>query len=318
MESISRHKTLDLQRGLFLVKYEAADSRQPPTVTLSIDPDSESEVDIILPPTVEDATLWSPGACLVARCAKGGGRLRVAVTPSEPNGSTAARIQVIPLLNDPTQMHTNQPAKTPNRSKAAAALDLSGFRLVGHVAGIGDVFASAESWIAGPMAPSRIEGLLIEWPAKPGNLDFSYAVRVGGPRPATSEPVEVGKFAGTRGRSLPLVGATLEISGSGAEGHRLAVDAIFLGSPQMRVTGQRVVLSGPTGREPMVGLRVGFESTASVKPLGRSAAKKAAAEDADSPATELETRLTGISGKRTGRVRVFRSAKKRAAGARGA
>jgi hypothetical protein len=71
--------------------------------------------------------------------------------------------------------------------------------------------------------------------------------------------LEAGTFAGTRGAALPLVGAILEITGPGVDGVRLVVDALFLGSPRMTVTGQRVVLSGPTGREPMVGIRVRME-----------------------------------------------------------
>jgi hypothetical protein len=55
------------------------------------------------------------------------------------------------------------------------------------------------------------------------------------------------------------VGATLDIAGPSAGGYQLVADAMFLGAPQMRVAGQHVVLSGPTGREPMVGLRLAIE-----------------------------------------------------------
>jgi hypothetical protein len=71
--------------------------------------------------------------------------------------------------------------------------------------------------------------------------------------------VPTGTFAGTRGRALPLVGAILELTGPQAAKHQLEVDALFLGSPQVRMTGQRVVLSGPTGREPLVGVRIQLE-----------------------------------------------------------
>ncbi len=258
MEQFSKQKTLDLQGGLFLIKYESAESQdRPPKVMIAVEPGSENRIDVILPPTVEEPILWSPGACLVARSAEGG-RLTVTVSPSQPNGSTVARVQVTKLSNDPTGTHASQPAGAPAPETAPVELDLSTFRVMGHVAGLGDVLADAQSWIAGPAAPSRIECIAIEWPAKPTNLSLRYAVRLGGQRPMTTESVEAGKFAGTRGRALPLVGATLEISGPAARGYQLEVDAIFLGSPQMRVMGQRVVLSGPTGREPLVGLRAGI------------------------------------------------------------
>jgi len=85
------------------------------------------------------------------------------------------------------------------------------------------------------------------------------SVRIGGPKPETKNAVGMGTFLGTRGRALPLVAATFEISGPGAGHFQLAVDALFLGSPRMTVAGQHVVLSGPTGREPMVGLRLRIE-----------------------------------------------------------
>jgi hypothetical protein len=48
----------------------------------------------------------------------------------------------------------------------------------------------------------------------------------------------------------------LELSGPDAARYEFTTEAVFLGSPVMRAKGQRVVLKGPTGREPLVGLRV--------------------------------------------------------------
>ena len=96
-------------------------------------------------------------------------------------------------------------------------------------------------------------------PPNPRDLTLRYVVTVGGPRPIMGQFVEAGDFAGTRGRALPLVGMTLEIDGPGAAGRQLMVESIFLGSPQTKIVGRRVVLAGPTGREPLVGLRVRVE-----------------------------------------------------------
>jgi hypothetical protein len=138
-------------------------------------------------------------------------------------------------------------------------LDASRIQLLGHVAGVGDKLVRFGEWIAGPASPSRIEGIKIEWPNKPRGVDLRYAVRIGGQIPGATRPIDVGGFAGTRGRAAPLVGATLDIAGPSAGGYQLVADAMFLGAPQMRVAGQHVVLSGPTGREPMVGLRLAIE-----------------------------------------------------------
>jgi hypothetical protein len=242
-------KSLEIQQGLFVVRYDSADDPvQPPRVVVSTDSKS---VRFVLPPGVDEPVLWSPGACLVV-LANRAGRLDVAVSPAQPNGSVAARIKLLPLSNNPASVREEPGA-------SAEQLDASRIQLRGHVAGIGDKVVRFGEWIAGPASPSRIEGIAIEWPNKPRGVDLRYAVRIGGQIPGATRSIDVGGFAGTRGRAAPLVGATLDIAGPNAGGYQLIADAMFLGAPQMRVAGQHVVLSGPTGREPMVGLRLAIE-----------------------------------------------------------
>jgi hypothetical protein len=337
MELHSQQKTLDMHRGLFLIKYEASDDgHSPPSVQIEPEGGSESSVELILPPGIQDAVLWSPGATVVAR-ANSSSRLRLVVSPTQPNGSTSARIQIIELSQDPSGA----------RSAAAnRPLDLSNLQFLGHVAGRGDVLADCDTWIAGPLAPSRIEGLAVQWPDKVPGFNLRYSVVTGGSRPTRGPMVETGTFAGTRGRALPLVGATFEISGSAAAGQQLVIDSIFLGSPQIRAIGQRVVIGGPTGREPLVGLRVRIDPMDRPIPVGaasgsarpqRSAPVQPAvpepgvelvrpqhgsalvAQEELQPAAAHEQRPSSVTRertsnggadpavKRTGRVRVFRS-----------
>jgi hypothetical protein len=42
-------------------------------------------------------------------------------------------------------------------------------------------------------------------------------------------------------------------------------EAGFLNAPTLRAVGKRVVLSGPTNREPLVGIRIGIERVATVE-----------------------------------------------------
>jgi hypothetical protein len=242
-------KSLKFERGLFLIKYESADDEtHPPRILIEPQPGAEG-LEFILPPGASDAVLWSPGASMVIRAMKEG-HVEVSVAPARRNGSQAARVQLVPLSTDPDGLA--------ELSATAAALDLSSFKVLAHVAGIGDLVVGPDEWAAGPKAPSRIEGIALQWPNRPRTIDLRYAVRVGGQKPETKNAV-AGQFAGTRGRALPLVGATLEISGAESGAHQLKVDALFLGSPRMTVAGRRVVLAGPTGREPLVGLRVRLE-----------------------------------------------------------
>jgi len=272
-------KTIEVDRGLFLVRYAAAeDESSAPSVRVSVDRGSSGSIALVLHPEHDDAVLWEPGASLVVRAAARG-KLHIEVVPRQAEGSIAATVRLEPLT---------QGEIPPVRASRVANDGVDGVRVLGHVAGIGDVVVHANQWIAGPTAPSRIEGLSIDWPGRPEDLDFAYAVQTARAQPRSSRMFGPGAFAGTRGRALPVVGVTLELSGPRAAGYQFCVEAIFLGSPVMRCVGPRVALSGPTGREPLVGLKVGFETVGTaVRP---APAVAAAAPDNGS-----------------GRVRVFRS-----------
>jgi len=134
----------------------------------------------------------------------------------------------------------------------------------------------------------RIEGIAIEWPGKPRDLTVRYAVRTARSNLGSETPVDVGSFAGTRGRALALVGVLIELSGPAAANYEVAADAVFLGSQATSAHGQKVILSGPTGREPLVGLRLRIEQVA----------------ESDQPKT---TPVRAAKAHSPGRVRVFRS-----------
>src|SRR5262249_46560065 len=94
-------KFLEFERGLFLIKYESAEDKvNPPRVLISPQPSNTDAIELILPPDAPTAVLWSPGACMVLHATKSG-RVEVSVAPALPNGSQAARIQLVPLSADP-------------------------------------------------------------------------------------------------------------------------------------------------------------------------------------------------------------------------
>jgi hypothetical protein len=253
-----KRKVLKVDRGLFLVRYASAeDGRKPPIVRISLDPSAEAGSVIVTHPDNDEAVLWQPGSALVVRTVTAL-KLLVEVSPLERDGSTAAVVNVEALtFGDPPAL----PA--PARREATRPRDFSGIRLLGHVAGLGDVTVGADEWIAGPSAPSRIEGIAIEWPDRPAGLDLRYAVTATKSTPKTSG---LGAFAGTRGHARPITGVTLELSGPNASELQLRVEALFLGSPTTRTTGKRIAMSGVTGREPLVGLRLRVEPVARAQP----------------------------------------------------
>ena len=250
MDRASQQQTVAVNRGLFLVRYAAAkDKLRPPTVKVSADPASNKNISFFLNPDENEPVLSQPETCLVVR-ATTAGKLAVQVVPARKGGSTAATIRIESL----------------NQSKAASSLahpkreggapNLNDIRILGHVTGIGDVVVGANEWLAGPEAPSRIEGLSLDWLEKPSDLEIRYAVETARPQPISGQAVELGTFAGTRGKAMPIVGVMLELSGRAAANLQFAVEAIFLGAPTKRLKGKRIVAAGPTGREPLVGLRL--------------------------------------------------------------
>lgn len=278
MQRTKQTRAVNVERGVLLVRYATAENEsRPPKVKIVVNPKYQRYIELVLSPGHKDAVLWQPGSCLVVRASKPG-QLLVEVIPIDRGGSTAATVKIETL---------SQGEAVPTiRRQPAAEVDLGRLSLLGHVAGTGDVFARAGEWIAGPDAPARIEGLSIDWPGKPDDLDIRYSVNLARPHAVSGRLTELGGYAGTRGRALPILGVTIELTGSGAAGFQLSAEAAFLGSPLTRMTGRRVALSGPTGREPLVGFRLRLDEI--TMPLQPELAPVARA-------------------KSSGRVRVFRS-----------
>jgi hypothetical protein len=283
MARTTQQKTVEITRGLFLIRYAAAeDEGRAPVVKVIPDPASEQNITFVLHPDHKEAVLWQPDTCLVVR-AMTQGKLSIEVSPVQENGPVAATVRIEPLSQ-------GQPTSMPAQSSRSVrrSVDWEDFRVLGHVASIGDVVVNAGDWLAGPSAPSRIEGISMAWPGKANDIEIRYSVKTARPQTGSERATALGSFAGTRGKALPIVGLTLEMSGPDAANVQFAVDALFLGSPLMRATGKLIVLSGPTGREPLVGLRVGLEHDgANARP------------QPSRPATEAV--------RPAGRVRVFRS-----------
>jgi hypothetical protein len=262
MKRNKQSKVVDVDKGLVIVRYAtAADEVRPPKIEVLVNPKDEKHIEIISNPLHSEAVLWQPGACLVVRAMQPG-KLFVEVIPVDDDGSTAATVKVEML----SQGETSEARLSPSATGAAVGtgyspgakshVDLDRLRIIGHVAGIGDVTARADEWVAGPSAPARIEGLSIVWPGKPEDLDIRYCVKLARPHAVSGRMMGLGAYAGTRGRALPIVGIRLEMSGAAASSFRLVSEAAFLGAPIARTSGKQIEMSGPTGREPLVGFRL--------------------------------------------------------------
>nr|QIG99804.1 hypothetical protein G6P99_45715 [Bradyrhizobium sp. 6(2017)] len=210
-----------------------------------------------------NGTLFAPESALVVSVARPS-RLIVEVTAGRAGGSTAANIKIEPLtqgqqVGQAVAQPVSQPVDTYEPEPNAAAGELDDLKLLAHVAGLGDVTVGANAWIAGPSAPARIEGICLEWPNMPHDLNLQYAVKFARPQRGDNQFVPIGTFAGTRGRALAITGFSLEATGPGVDRYAISAETIFLGAPALRVSGNRIVVSGPSGREPLVGLKLNLE-----------------------------------------------------------
>lgn len=266
MARARQQQIVSIDRGLFLIRYAGAeDTAHPPTVRVYAEPTPNKEIGFLLHPDHRAAELWQPDSCLVAR-ALVPGKLTVEVMASCDGGSSAATVRIEPLTQGrPIPSEPTAPLAQAQSNFAGLRSDRTGLRILGHVPGIGDQVVNASEWLAGPSAPSRIEGVAIDWPDKPDDLEIRYAVKTAKPELISGRSLGLGSFAGTRGKAMPIVGVMLEMSGVAATNLQFVVEAVFLGAPVMRIIGKRIIASGPTGREPLVGLRLSVENAAAVE-----------------------------------------------------
>ena len=257
MKRNKQSRVVDVDKGLVIVRYATAvDEIRPPKIEVLVNPKDEKHIELISNPLHSDAVLSRPGACLVVRAMQPG-KLLVEVIPFDDDGSTAATVKVEMLSQGETsEAQLALTVGSGYNPVAKSHVDLDRLRIVGHVAGIGDVTARADEWVAGPSAPARIEGFSIVWPGKPDDLDIRYCVKLARPHAVSGRMMGLGAYAGTRGRALPIVGIRLEMSGAAASSFRMVSEAAFLGAPIARTSGKQIEMSGPTGREPLVGFRL--------------------------------------------------------------
>jgi hypothetical protein len=261
MSDAEQQKVVNLDRGLFFVNYRSAeDSLSPPHVTVAPAEGHERRMEIILHPDATEPTLWEPNSGLVVRV-NTPGTLQVQVQPMRQGGSQAAVVRIEPIQSGRTHLAAAQSEDLGLHINSAT----EGLKVLGHVAGRGDVIVGPNAWIAGPTAPSRVEGVALEWPEKPAGLDIRYAVQFANGQAGSGRMVPLGAYAGTRGRALPITGVVLEMSGT--DELEFIAEAGFLNAPTLRAVGKRVVLSGPTNREPLVGIRIGIERIAAAEQI---------------------------------------------------
>lgn len=338
-----RVAVLPVDSGLFVLRYAATTSVAAPKVFVRASPSSEKSIRLVAAPGWEDCVLSKVGDCLVVS-ALGPSSLHVTLSATADDGGLDASIRLEKLMgarigSEMTRRKVATPSVGVEISKPSAdSIRGAGppregfddaalrFRCLAHVARRGDQVFAAGEWIGGPTTPMRIEGIQLEWNALPG-LQIHYQVLLAGARGKWSEPVSENRFAGSRGRALPLVGVRLRLVGVEAQNFELKADALFLGSSIESETGAAVEFTSRTGNDPLVGLRLSITKRdratryAVLEPREQNQEVARKDDEADGenakqsartlaaglppPDERLGPAVTGAEVKRRGRVRIF-------------
>jgi hypothetical protein len=241
-------KIVRVSAGLSVLKYiSAQETVAPPMVRVSAR-DRGARVNFIAAPGQKKDVLAAPGTALVL-VADAESELTIRIVRDAKSKSAEIELH-LELLTPAKSSHI------PEKYGDAA----SRISVVGHLARRGDVIVESGEWLGGPEFPAPIEGIEIRWPEIPAGLELEYSAIVGSNTLRKLRPCKVNEFAGTKGRAAPVVGLTIALGGKMAERYRLNADCIFLGEQMMNRSGQELNLAGPTGREPLVGLRLSIET----------------------------------------------------------
>jgi hypothetical protein len=244
---VSRSITVD--SGISLLRYTGGATRDAsPSVHVWPGEYHGSDISVIPAPGLQDTVLRAPGDYVVVK-AERAGKLDLHIRARRPGGSVGAQFEL------------NRVALPLTPGFAPSGL---GPQILAHIAHRGDILFDAGDWICGPENPARIEGLEIRWPARPDGLLLFYSVTSDGHEQHMPREYGLDEYAGTRGRSRPLSGVRFRLANLDGENMELRIEALFQGYGVRSATGRDVSLTGPTGREPLLGLRLAVEPASQV------------------------------------------------------
>ncbi|KQT48893.1 hypothetical protein ASG43_08615 [Aureimonas sp. Leaf454] len=285
MSESERKAVLSVERGLHMLTYrprpEGSTRLGPPPVAEVVA--TTGTIVMIAAPGSSDGALPSPGSALVLR-AETAGTIEVTLRAAVPGGSLAADFE-LKTVGTPRVVET----ASHHRAPPAGVCD---FTVTAHVSLRGDLTAARGDWICGPGTPGRIEGLDIQ--ALGGDLPLEIQVASGGRLSGWSPWLPAGTYAGSRGKSSPLVGVRLRLTPQAAPDLALRAEANFLGAPVVTRIGRDIELTGSSLLDPLVGFRLDITTQS--------------ADSVEVQTTPLPAPIAPIAPMQPSRLRVFRRA----------
>ncbi len=170
---------------------------------------------------------FSDGAALV-RVEQGPAQILVTVYQSPAaTADTAPRLQVLRLTPDPVALAPGAPVRAPAAPGAARTGPVpDSADIVAHIQRMGDVTGEFGAWTGTRGSGGWVEGFAVIPPKDLAPQDLEYQAVLG--RGWLSPWIEGGKFCGSRGMALPLLGLNVRLKGDAAKTHECSYFATFV------------------------------------------------------------------------------------------
>lgn len=214
---------MSLDAGLFCV-FQAPGSPMPdaetglPGVRVSLAPGSTSRPDAVSISTFRTDG-WLDGTGALIRVKEGPAQILVTIyQAAQATSDTAPRLQVLRLNGDTVQ--------GPRQAPPPSVMPVEEPEVLAHVQRTGDIGGAIGDWVGTRGSQLWMEGFGISPHQSIDPEDIEYQGVLG--RGWLSPWVEGGKFCGSRGMALPLLGFKLRLKGNAAKAFTCSYSATFV------------------------------------------------------------------------------------------
>lgn len=243
----SRIAVLDLGMYIFRYSMPADESHRRSCLSLHYSPIGKGAVDFFPSEGVSRNTLTAPGDCIVVRVK--GAQAGVLVTEFHPENESNRIHLHIDKIDTSASLASSVISAQKAFDKQVEECELE---FVGHIEARGDVSVKS-GWLGNPDTALRLEGFSATWLKQPVGLDLAYLCRTG----TRSQPQVglAGTYVGTRRQAKPITAVAFALSGQKAAEYEMSGQVVFAGSSPLTIVPDKE-LSGPTGTEQLVAIRI--------------------------------------------------------------
>lgn len=178
---------------------------------------------------------WLDNTAALVRVSDGPAQVLVTIyqAAGQPADS-APRLQVLRLAGDPAVAGSEPPVAAPKERDP---------EVMAHVQGAGDIPGQFGEWIGTRGSRAWVEGFGIsdKGPVAPGDMEYQGVLGRGWLSPW----VENGKFCGSRGMALPLLGLNVRLKGAAAKQYTVRYSATFIDGSAVGPTDEGTACEAP-------------------------------------------------------------------------